>query len=245
MREYYKKIYIKSKECFLKEIEEDIMEEKKCCVVTANPEIFMLGNRNKEVHELLLDSNTKIVADGIGIVLGGKSFDCNIPERIPGVEICSELFQWANKEKKSLFLFGAKPEVVNTLAQKISMEYSQIRLLGYENGYVSDKDLVLSKIAKKEPDIVLVALGAPLQEQLIRRHMHEFKKGVLIGVGGSFDVLSGLKKRAPHFFVKCNLEWLYRITSEPKRLKRFWNNNVKFLFAIRKERNEQFVKKSP
>ena len=59
-----------------------------------------------------------------------------------------------------------------------------------------------------------------------------------MGVGGSFDVLSGCKKRAPKFFVKCNLEWLYRITTEPKRLKRFWNSNVKFLFVIGREKNE-------
>gem|GEM_PF-116393 len=96
----------------------------------------------------------------------------------------------------------------------------------------------IRQIAEKEPDISLIALGAPMQELLIRRHMASFKKGVLIGVGGSFDVLSGMKKRAPQFFVKCNLEWLYRIVTEPKRLKRFWNNNIKFLFVLRKESHE-------
>ena len=90
-----------------------------------------------------------------------------------------------------------------------------------------------------EPDIIFVALGVPLQEQLIYKHMRRFKKGVFIGVGGSFDVLSGEKKRAPKFFVKHNLEWLYRITTEPKRLKRFWDNNVKFLFAVEREKHEK------
>jgi N-acetylglucosaminyldiphosphoundecaprenol N-acetyl-beta-D-mannosaminyltransferase len=128
--------------------------------------------------------------------------------------------------------------VVETLAKKIEREYPGIYLCGYENGYVKDKDAVLERIAEKEPDISLIALGAPMQELLIRRHMASFKKGVLIGVGGSFDVLSGMKKRAPQFFVKCNLEWLYRIVTEPKRLKRFWNNNIKFLFVLRKESHE-------
>ena len=168
--------------------------------------------------------DTTIVADGIGILIGGKKLGFHIKERIPGVEICSDLFEWADKNRKSLFLFGAKPEVVETLAKKIEREYPGIYLCGYENGYVKDKDAV--------------ALGAPMQELLIRRHMASFKKGVLIGVGGSFDVLSGMKKRAPQFFVKCNLEWLYRIVTEPKRLKRFWNNNIKFLFVLRKESHE-------
>ena len=86
------------------------------------------------------------------------------------------------------------------------------------------------------PDIILVALGMPQQELLIYKHIKEFSKGIFIGVGGSFDVISGMKKRAPEFFVKLNLEWLYRIMSEPKRLKRFWDNNIKFLFVVQKEK---------
>ena len=97
----------------------------------------------------------------------------------------------------------------------------------------------LDLIEKLEPDIVLVALGTPAQELLSHRYYRADRPGLYMGVGGSFDVLSGLKKRAPSFFIKFNLEWLYRITKEPKRLKRFWNSNVKFLFEVRKEKNGQ------
>ena len=138
-----------------------------------------------------------------------------------------------------MFLFGARPEILKKLTDKIVQEYSGIKLCGYENGYVKDKDAVFDKMHSLEPDIIFVALGVPLQEQLIYKHMRRFKKGVFIGVGGSFDVLSGEKKRAPKFFVKHNLEWLYRITTEPKRLKRFWDNNVKFLFAVEREKHEK------
>ena len=79
----------------------------------------------------------------------------------------------------------------------------------------------------------MVALGVPSQEKLIYKHLDEFKKGIFIGVGGSFDVLSGTKKRAPKLFIKTNTEWLYRIICEPKRLKRFWNNNVKFIIKVK------------
>lgn len=238
MREYYEKIYKGDKENFIKGLKEKIIQEKRRCVVTANPEIFMLADRIHEVKELLMAEDTEVVADGIGIVVGGKRLGYHIEERIPGVDICSELLKWADKTHKSMFLFGAKSEVVKMFVRKIQKQYSGIRLCGYENGYVKDKDQVFDRIVDLKPDIVLVALGAPMQEVLIQKHKDRFEKGVLIGVGGSFDVLSGFKKRAPAFFVKCNLEWLYRIVTEPKRLKRFWNNNIKFLFVIRKERHE-------
>lgn len=238
MREYYKKIYKGDKQSFIKGLEEDIVQEKRKCVVTANPEIFMLADRIPGVKELLISEDTEIVADGIGIILGGKKLNYHMKERIPGVEICSELLSWAHKKHKSLYLFGAKPEVVKTLVRKVQRQYSGIRFCGYENGYVEDKDQVFERIAELKPDIILVALGAPKQELLIQKHKDKLEKGILIGVGGSFDVLSGMKKRAPKFFVKYNLEWLYRIATEPKRLKRFWNNNIKFLFAIRKEKHE-------
>ena len=186
---------------------------------------------------------TEIVPDGIGIILGGQRLGYHFTERIPGVEICSELLSYADRSEKKMFLFGARPEILNKLTDKIMREYPGIKLCGYENGYVKDKDAVFEKMAELEPDIILVALGVPLQEQMIYKHMKRFRKGVFIGVGGSFDVLSGEKKRAPEFFVKHNLEWLYRITTEPKRLKRFWDNNVKFLFTVEREKHEKGFRK--
>ena len=88
------------------------------------------------------------------------------------------------------------------------------------------------------PDICFVAFGIPNQEKLIYRHLNKFKKGILVGVGGSFDVLSGSKKRAPKIFIKLNLEWLYRITSEPKRLKRFYESNIKYMFEIKNSKDD-------
>ncbi len=104
--------------------------------------------------------------------------------------------------------------------------------MGYRNGYVVNKDYVFRDILRKEPDIILVALGMPLQEKIIYRNIKKFRKGIFVGVGGSFDILSGCKKRAPKIFIKLNLEWLYRIIKEPKRIKRFYKNNIRFIFKI-------------
>ena len=116
----------------------------------------------------------------------------------------------------------------------LNEKYPGIKLVGASDGYVKDRDKVFNEIIKLSPDIVLVALGIPYQEKLIYKHLDKFNKGIFVGVGGSFDVISGNKKRAPEIFIKLNLEWLYRIVSEPKRLKRFYDSNVKFLFQVKK-----------
>lgn len=104
MREFYKKLYGDTKEEFLKDLQKKIEKEERTCVVTANPEIFMLADKNSSVRNLLLDTETLIVADGIGIVVGGNKLGYRIPERIPGVEICSELFEYTDKHKENLSL---------------------------------------------------------------------------------------------------------------------------------------------
>lgn len=238
LERYYEKVYKGSKDSFMDLLKEKIDSGKGQFVVTANPEIFMMGKRLPEMDSLLANDKTLIVPDGIGILRGGKLLDHHFQERIPGVEICQSLLEYADQKHKSLYLFGAEQRVLDALVKRIEKEYSGIVLYGSSNGYVSDRDEVFRKIISLEPDIVLVALGTPAQELLIDKYFQPGQKGIYIGVGGSFDVLSGMKKRAPSFFIKYNLEWLYRITVEPKRLKRFWDSNVKFLFELRKEKNE-------
>ena len=122
------------------------------------------------------------------------------------------------------------------MKEKIKKEYTGINLVGAKNGYIKDRDKEFGKIKKAKPDIVLIALGIPYQEKLIYKHIKDFDKGVFVGVGGSFDVISGQKKRAPRIFIKLNLEWAYRLICEPRRLKRFWNNNIKFMYRVYKEK---------
>lgn len=229
-----KKIYQKSKEDFYQELSEWLIKKSKKIIITANPETFMISEKDQDLKKILSDSNNSLVPDGIAIVKACQKLGINIKERITGIEICEYLLNLANENSYSLYLFGAKEDVIEKLVKKIQTEYPNIKLLGYQNGYIKNKDEMMEKIVKKNPDICLVALGIPEQEKTIARHIKEAKKGIYIGVGGSFDVLSGVKKRAPKLFIKLNLEWLYRIIKEPKRLKRFWNNNVKFLLKIKK-----------
>ena len=157
----------------------------------------------------LLLTGTMTLSAAVVPFRGGEILGFHLEERIPGVEICQALLKYADSAHRSLYLFGAKREVLERLKARIAREYPGIELCGSSDGYAPDKDRVFREIVKLDPDIVLVA---------------------------RFDVLSGMKRRAPEFFIKYNLEWLYRITTEPKRLKRFWDSNVRFLFELKKER---------
>lgn len=236
MKRFFEKLYKGSFDEFVAILKQDLIDENKRFVVTANPEAFMMGKEDEQTCKLLLDDNTTIVADGIGIVKGGKKLGFDITQRVPGVEIAQKLFEFGNELEKSVFLFGAKKEVNLKLQDIIRQKYPRLKIAGAVDGYVFDKDAVFEQIKEVRPDIVLVALGIPAQEKLIFKHLNDFEKGVFVGVGGSFDVLSGSKARAPKFFVDHNIEWLYRIVREPKRLKRFYNSNVKFLFKLKREK---------
>ena len=208
MRTYYDKIYKGTKKEFLNLLKERIADGKQAFVITANPEILMLGRKLPEMNAALMDEETLIVPDGIGVIRGGAQLGYEFKERIPGVEICEALFDYADKKGCSIYLFGAEKSVLEDLAAKIRKEYPGAVLAGYTDGYVEDKEKVFRRITEMQPDIVLAALGAPKQELLIHKYYRRSDKGVFIGVGGSFDVLSGRKKRAPAFFIRHNLEWL-------------------------------------
>lgn len=234
MKEYLKNLYTKDKNTYFKLLANDLKNEHKRFIITVNPETLMLSESDAELKSILDNKSNSFVPDGIAVVKAARKIGVNVTERITGIDIAEYLLKLANENKYSIYLFGAKEEVISTLINKIKKEYPNINILGYSNGYVKDRDIIMQNIIKKKPDICMVALGIPHQEKIIAKYFTKTKKGIFIGVGGSFDVLSGTKKRAPKLFIKLNLEWLYRIVTEPSRLKRFWNSNVKFMFKIKK-----------
>ncbi len=233
MKEYLRRVYAGSAEDFCRKAEAAMESGERLFVVTANPEILMAADRDEKARELLLCKDAEIVPDGISVVKAMRILDLPVTERITGVDLADKLLHSAGRTGKSVYLLGAKEEVVSALAKKLKTHYPSLTL-HYHNGYDGDKDSILKEAAILAPDLVLVGLGVPAQEMLLYQHLGEFKKGVLMGVGGSFDVLSGMKRRAPALFQKTNTEWLYRILREPSRLKRFWRSNVKFLGEVRK-----------
>lgn len=236
MKEYLEVMYKNSKNDYFKYLKSILDNNKKKFIITANPETLMMASNDDEISKMLLDENNSIIPDGISIIKAGKTLGISFEERIPGVDVCEFLLNYASDNNKKVYLFGSKEEVINAMKEKIKKEYTGINLVGAKNGYVKDRDKEFEKIKKAKPDIVLIALGIPYQEKLIYKHIKDFDKGIFVGVGGSFDVISGQKKRAPKMFIKLNLEWAYRIICEPRRLKRFWDNNIKFMYKVYKEK---------
>lgn len=232
MKDYFNKVYNKGEKNFYKMLEDNLINNVKTFIITSNPETFIMGKNDIDFDKVIMDTNTILTADGVGISVGTKILGYKGIEKITGVDISVKLLEYANKNKKSIYLYGSRQEVIDELIKVINKDYPNIEIKGFKNGYSKDKDKDFMEIIKLEPDIVLVALGMGNQEKLIYKHIDKFKKGIFVGVGGTFDVLSGTKKRAPKVFQKLGLEWLYRIVKEPKRIKRFYDNNVKFMFKL-------------
>lgn len=238
MHKYFQKLYAKGASKFYEEVEEKLQKNQKMFIITANPETFTYGTKEKKFNEMLLDKNVTLIPDGIGIVKAAQILNYQVKERITGIDLATELLRLCNKKNKKLALLGAKAEVLTKLVELIKKDYEKIKIVSTMDGYQDNKDEFFKEIEETKPDVILVALGIPNQEKLIYDHIKKYKKGIFIGVGGSFDVLSGSKKRAPKLFQKLNIEWLYRIAKEPKRLKRFYTNNIKFIIKIKKLKKE-------
>ena len=212
-----------------------VNEEKKTFVVTANPEIVMHANNNQDYMQLIKQADF-ITADGIGIVKASKIMGTPIVERVTGFDLMLDLFREAHTFKKSVYLIGAKQEVIDATIKKIKKEFPDIRLAGHHNGYFDLTDeKILHNVLESKADMVFVGLGFPRQEKWIERYLEKADKGLVIGIGGAFDAYTGKVKRAPAIFIKMNLEWFYRLVKQPSRFKRILVL-PKFLIAVHEEK---------
>lgn len=205
---------------FLQIFEERILNEEKTFIVTANPEIVTKANTDPVYRETLNKADF-ITADGVGVVIASKILKTPLKERVAGFDLMGKLLEKAEQQNLKVYLLGAKDTTLEKAYKNIKEKHPQLNIVGRHHGYIDieDEDLV-EEIASLQPDIIFVALGFPKQEYWIAEHMHRFKKGLFMGIGGSFDVWAGEAKRAPEIWIKLNLEWLYRLIQEPTRFKR-------------------------
>jgi len=194
-------------------------------VVTANPEIAMLTRKSRKFKRILSQASL-ITPDGIGIVIGSKILGTPLPERVAGYDTLHRFLTYreTNRVKTKIFAVGAKEEVIQLAVEKLKETYPLVEIVGYHNGYFSadseEEKTIVHQINEQKPDLLLVGLGAPRQEEFIYTYKKDLQAKVAIGVGGSFDVLSGKTKRAPALFQRLYLEWFWRLVSQPSRWKR-------------------------
>lgn len=203
-------------------------------VVTLNPEMLMAGEANPDFGGILKSAQI-ILPDGAGIVWALKHQGVSA-ERVPGIEFSQRLIEGAHRKNEPIALIGAHPDVNEAAVSNLTRQHPGLNIVYSHHGYFTspeDRAQVARACAETSPKYVFVALGVPAQELWIREFMPLFSSPTaFVGVGGSFDIWSGLKQRAHPLFLKLNLEWLYRITSEPFRLKRVYKTLPLFVVKV-------------
>lgn len=208
-----------------------IAARSRCRVVTPNAEFALEAKKNPRFLKILNDSQL-VLADGISVVLASKIIGDPMLGRVTGVGFAQALAAAMAQEGKSIFLLGAKPGVAEKAAQKLQETYPGLKIAGTHDGYFKEEGPVVEAINAAKPDALLVCLGAPKQEYFMEDHDCELEVPVMAGLGGSMDVLAGNVQRAPEFYQKHGLEWLYRLVKEPQRWRRMIKLPLYLLDAV-------------
>ncbi|MCQ2735915.1 MAG: WecB/TagA/CpsF family glycosyltransferase [bacterium] len=194
-------------------------KDKSHLIVTLGTEMVMAAREDNDIKELINGAEA-VCADGVGIVLASKIKKQQIREKAAGVEILEETVRQSAETGKKIFFLGSKPGIAEKAAEKLREKYPGCNIAGTFHGYFKDDEEAKAEIRKASPDIIFIALGFPRQEKWYREYGKELGIPVGIGVGGSFDVISGNIERAPSWMRKLCLEWLFRLIKEPARWKR-------------------------
>ncbi len=197
-------------------------------IVTPNSEIIENATRDPELAGLISEASL-IIPDGIGLVYASKILGYDLKERVTGVDFLTKILEYLDQNGKSIYLLGSKPAsgeakgVAEAAAEQMKKRFPNLVIAGTHHGYFKEEDeaAIVEEINASGADFLCVALGAPKQEKFMWTHREELKTvRAGIGVGGSLDVWAGTVKRAPEFYQKHGLEWLYRFAKQPSRWKR-------------------------
>ncbi|MCI5888471.1 MAG: WecB/TagA/CpsF family glycosyltransferase [Brachyspira sp.] len=212
--------------------DEALQYAEKGQVVTINPEMILSAKSNPDFAEII-NSAELVIPDGIGVQLGLKILGHNV-RRIAGIEFGRKLIDKFASQPTAFV--GAKPEIIQKAVENLKKEVPNLNAVYVQDGYFKDDDRVLDELTAANPKLVLVALGSPKQEIFISKAKNLLPNALFIGLGGSFDVWSGVVERAPEIWQKLGLEWLYRTVKEPKRFKRIFPTLPLFVLKVFKEK---------
>ena len=219
----------------LERIENSIFNNKQIhhCVINAGKVVKMQSD--KKLQESVISSDI-INADGMSVVWAARFLGHKIKERVAGIDLMENLVELAHKKKYKCFFLGAKEKVVKKIVVHYSEKYSNKIIAGYRNGYFENdqEKIIIDQIIKSRANLLFVAMTSPKKEFFLNKYKIELKSvNLIMGVGGSFDVISGKVKRAPLFMQKIGFEWFYRFIQEPRRMwRRYLIGNIKFIIII-------------
>ena len=213
----------------LEKVEGYLNESATRTIYTPNTEIVMEAKKDEKLKQILNDGDI-VIPDGIGLIYAAKIKKRSLPERVTGCDVSFEMLEIANKKGYSVFLLGGKEGIAKQAGDNLKKEYTNIKLAGTQNGYFKGAHIgcpghqeekeIVENINASNADILFVGLGAPKQEIWIDENKKSLNCKVIIGNGGTVDILAGTVARAPEIYQKLGLEWLYRLAKDPKRIKR-------------------------
>lgn len=225
----------------LKKIDQSIQDGKPVHHVVINAAKVVNAQTDPELKKSIVNCDI-INADGKSIVWAAKLLNRPVPERVAGIDLMERLVELAAAKKYKVFFLGAKEDVVTKVVETYRTKFGNEIIAGYRNGYYKkEEELSIAKqIAASGAHILFVAITSPYKEIFLNTYKDIIKVPFIMGVGGSFDVISGKVRRAPVWMQNAGLEWLYRVIQEPKRMwKRYLVGNSKFIFLVLKEKARQ------
>ncbi len=186
-------------------------------VCTPNPEILYKGYQNPDFARILNHSDMN-TADGIGVIYAAKIYGRALPERVSGFDLALALLKELSHEGYCVYLLGSAPGVAKEASQVLQKQFPGLKIAGVQDGYFKDDAPIIDEINRSGADVLFVCLGSPKQELWIDKNKDKLRVRLAMGLGGTLDGISGRTKRAPALIIRLNLEWLYRLLCEPKRL---------------------------
>ncbi|MFD1393165.1 WecB/TagA/CpsF family glycosyltransferase [Lacticaseibacillus jixianensis] len=214
-------------------------------LIGVNADKINAMQKDPEFSEIV-NSCGVINADGASLVLASRFLGEPLPERVAGIDLMQRLVELSGKNQYKIFLLGAKESVVRQAAKVLKDQNPTLKIVGVRNGYFRREEwpLISKQLKELKPDLVFVGITSPLKEYLVEFLQADGNKSVFMGVGGSFDVISGKIPRAPLWMQKSNLEWLFRVGQEPKRLlRRYLFGNITFIWHVIKAKLSGNVKR--
>lgn len=200
-----------------------LKEGKGTHVVTLNSEMTIQAEKNPTLAKIIQNAEL-VIPDGAGVVLYLQYLLAEKIQRVPGIELAEKLLQTVAQKQisASIFFYGGAPGVATKAADLWRQQLPTLTISGTHSGYHSSEEeqQLLQSLSQLQPQVIFVGLGVPRQELWISQNRHLCPNSIWIGVGGSFDIWSGTKTRAPGWLANNNLEWLYRLYQEPWRWRR-------------------------
>lgn len=222
-----------TKEQALERLQRMLVSERQYHVMTPNSEMLVAAQKHPAFHQVLQRSDLNL-PDSQGIVTMGRYVGQFVPERVTGVDTVTALCAVLT-EADSVFLLGAAPGVAEKAAEALKAKNPHLRIAGAYAGTpkAHDATAIIERINAVHPHILFVAYGAPKQDLWIAEYLKEMPSvRIAMGIGGTFDFLAGVRKRAPVLFQKMGLEWLWRLVCEPRRFPRIFNAVLVFPFLV-------------